>query len=153
MPSPPSWLLSWLLNDVARSGDAGTEPPNFDFCCCYWKLAISCPILPAIMYDYITYLVWWHLSLQWCESVVEAVANLLRVMIPSTREWHSSSLMPTWGYFIIVSSKLSLVEFGRLTPPHFARSVFCSERQGRDQVYGLCWWKNTNRTKTLFTLL
>ena len=47
MPSPPSWLLSWLLNEVAGCGGAGTEPPNFDFCCCYccWKLAISCPML------------------------------------------------------------------------------------------------------------
>jgi hypothetical protein len=23
-------------------------------------------------------------------------------------------------------------------------------RQGRDQVHGFCWWKNTNKTKTLF---
>ena len=44
MPSPLSWLLSWLLNEVAGCGGAGTEPPNFDFCCCCW-LAISCPML------------------------------------------------------------------------------------------------------------
>jgi hypothetical protein len=31
MPSPPSWLLSWLLNKVARCGDAGIEPPSFNF--------------------------------------------------------------------------------------------------------------------------
>jgi hypothetical protein len=27
----PSWLLSWLLNEVAGCGGARTEPPNFDF--------------------------------------------------------------------------------------------------------------------------
>ena len=27
----PSWLLSWLLNEVAECGGAGIEPPNFDF--------------------------------------------------------------------------------------------------------------------------
>jgi hypothetical protein len=31
MPSPPSWLLLWLLNEMARCGGAGTELPNFDF--------------------------------------------------------------------------------------------------------------------------
>ena len=31
MPSPLSWLLSWLLNMVAECGGARTEPPNFDF--------------------------------------------------------------------------------------------------------------------------
>ena len=31
MPSPPSWLLSWLLNEVAECGGVGTEPPKFDF--------------------------------------------------------------------------------------------------------------------------
>ena len=31
MPSPPSWLLSWLLNEVAECRGAGTEPPHFDF--------------------------------------------------------------------------------------------------------------------------
>ena len=30
-----------------------------------------------------------------CESVVEAVVGLLRVMTPSARERHASSLMPT----------------------------------------------------------
>ena len=31
VPSPPSWLLSWLLNKVAGCGGARVEPPNFDF--------------------------------------------------------------------------------------------------------------------------
>ena len=48
MPSLPRWLLSWLLNEVAGCGGAGIEPPNFDFCYCYycWRLAVSCPTLP-----------------------------------------------------------------------------------------------------------
>jgi hypothetical protein len=40
-----------------------------------------------------------------------------------------------------------------LTPPHLIWSVFSLYRQGRDQVHRLCWWKNTNKTKTLFILL
>ena len=65
MPFPPSWLLSWLLNEVTGCGGSRTEPPNFDFycCCCCWRSRIPC--LPAIVHDYITYLVWQHLSLQW----------------------------------------------------------------------------------------
>jgi hypothetical protein len=31
MPSPLSWLLSWLLNEVVGCGGAGIKPPNFDF--------------------------------------------------------------------------------------------------------------------------
>ena len=47
MPSPLSWLLLWLLNEVAGCGGAGTEPSNFEFCCCYccWRLAILCPMV------------------------------------------------------------------------------------------------------------
>ena len=44
MPSSPSWLLSWLLNEVAGCGGARIDPPNFDFCYCC-RLAISCPML------------------------------------------------------------------------------------------------------------
>jgi len=39
---------------------------------------------------------------------------------------------------------------GSTAPPHFARRVFWSQRQGRDEVHGRCWWKNTSKTKTLF---
>jgi hypothetical protein len=31
MPSLPSWLMSWLLNEVTGRGGAGIEPPNFNF--------------------------------------------------------------------------------------------------------------------------
>ena len=49
---------------------------------------------------------------------------------------------------------LILMKIGRsVVLPHLARDMFWSQRQGRNQVHGLCWWKNTNRTKTLFVLL
>ena len=55
--------------------------------------------------------------------------------------------------FGLTGSKLLLVEIGESTDS----STLCLKcvlliRQGRDQVHGLCWWKNTNRTKTLFIL-
>ena len=60
MPSLPSWLLSWLLNEVAEYGGARTEPPNFDFAVAVvaggWPSRVPC--LPAIVYDCVTYLVW-----------------------------------------------------------------------------------------------
>ena len=60
MPSPPSWLLSWLLNEVVGCGGAGTEPPNFDFVVAVvagsWLSPVPC--LPAIVYDCVTYLRW-----------------------------------------------------------------------------------------------
>ena len=57
MPSPPSWLLSWLLNKVAGCGDARTEPPNFDFVVAGgWPSRVPC--LSTIVHDYVTYLVW-----------------------------------------------------------------------------------------------
>ena len=56
MPSPPSWLLSWLLNEVAGCGGARTEPPNFDFVVVVaaggWPSRV--PSLPAIVHDYVT---------------------------------------------------------------------------------------------------
>ena len=64
MPSPPSWLLSWLLNEVAECGGAGTEPPNFDFVVARsWPSPITC--LPAIVYDCVMYLGWQVSSHQW----------------------------------------------------------------------------------------
>jgi len=67
MPSPQSWLLSWLLNKVLECGGAGTEPPNFDFVVAVvargWPSRVPC--LSAILHDCIVYLVWQHLSLQW----------------------------------------------------------------------------------------
>ena len=57
MPFSPSWLLSWLLNEVTGCGGAGTEPPNFDFVVAGgWPSRVPC--LPAIVHDYVTYLVW-----------------------------------------------------------------------------------------------
>jgi hypothetical protein len=67
MPSLPSWLLSWLLNKVTGCGGARTEPPNFDFVVAIvtggWPSRVTC--LPVIVYDFVMYLVWQHLSLQW----------------------------------------------------------------------------------------
>ena len=58
MPSPLSWLLSWLLNEVAGCGGARTEPSNFDFAVAVvagsWPSPVPC--LPAIVYDCVTYL-------------------------------------------------------------------------------------------------
>ena len=42
----------------------------------------------------------------------------------------------------------SLVEIGELTnSPTLCLKCVLLIRQGRDQVHGLCWWENTNRTK------
>ena len=37
-----------------------------------------------------------------CKPSVDAVLGLAEVMVPSARERHASSLMPTWGCFIIL---------------------------------------------------
>ena len=67
MPSPPSWLLSWLLNEVAECAGAGTKPPNFDFLVIAaaggWPYRVPC--LPTIMYDCVMYLGWHVSSHQW----------------------------------------------------------------------------------------
>ena len=67
MASPLSWLLSWLLNEVAGCGGAGTEPSNFDFAVAIvvgsWPSPVPC--LPAIVYDCVTYLGWQVSSKQW----------------------------------------------------------------------------------------
>jgi hypothetical protein len=39
--------------------------------------------------------------------------------------------------------------FGRLTPPHLIRSVFCSYRQGREPVHKLCWWKKHQHNQNI----
>jgi hypothetical protein len=77
-----------------------TEPPNFDFVIAIiaggWPPLVPC--LPAIVYDYVMYLVWQHLFLQWlrvcCRSSTRPLEShdTLRVMIPSARERHASSL-------------------------------------------------------------
>ena len=46
MPSPPSWLLSWLLNEVVGCGGAGTEPFNFDFAVVAGSWPSHVPSLP-----------------------------------------------------------------------------------------------------------
>ena len=50
---------------MARYGGAGIEPPNFDFAIVVvsggWPSRVPC--LPAIVHDYVTYLVWQYLSL------------------------------------------------------------------------------------------
>ena len=67
MPSPQSWLLSWLLNEVAGCGGARTEPPSSSCAVAVvaggWPSRVPC--LPAIVHDYVTYLVWQPLSLKW----------------------------------------------------------------------------------------
>ena len=67
MPSPPNWLLSWLLNEVAGCGGAGTEPSNFDFAIAVVAGSRPSPIpcLPTNVYDCVTYLGWQVSSHQW----------------------------------------------------------------------------------------
>ena len=52
MPSPPRWLLSWLLDEVAGCSGAGTEAPNFDFAIVVvagsWPSPVPC--FPSIVY-------------------------------------------------------------------------------------------------------
>ena len=67
MPSPPSWLLSWLLNEVVGCGGAGTEPSIFYFAIIVvagsWPSPV--PSLPTIVYDCVMYLEWHVSSHQW----------------------------------------------------------------------------------------
>ena len=97
MPSPLSWLLSWLLNEVAKCGGARTEPPNFDFAIAVvaggWPSHVPC--LPAIVHDYVTYLVWQHLSLQWLRVCCQSSGRPPESHNTLVRERHASSLMPT----------------------------------------------------------
>ena len=53
-------------------------------------------------------------------------------------------------YFGLTGSGPSLVEIGvnYLSLTLYLKCVLLI-RQGRDQVHGLRWWENTNRTKTL----
>jgi hypothetical protein len=53
----------------------------------------------------------------------------------------------------LIGSEHSLVEIGESTIfPHTLKCVLLI-KHGRDQVHGLCWWENTNGTKTLLILL
>ena len=58
-------------------------------------------------------------------------------------------------YFGLTGSGPSLVEIGESTNFSLTLCLNCVLliRQGRDQVHGLYWWENTNRTKTLLILL
>jgi hypothetical protein len=51
--------------------------------------------------------------------------------------------------FGLTGSDLSLVEIWKMTdsPIPYLKCVLLI-KQGRDQVHGLYWWENTNRTKT-----
>ena len=56
-----------VLNAMAGCGDAGIEPPSSSCAIAVvaggWPSRVPC--LPAIVHDYVTYLAWQHLSLQW----------------------------------------------------------------------------------------
>ena len=54
--------------------------------------------------------------------------------------------------FGLTGSGSSLVEVweNQLSSPTLCLKCVLLIKQGRDQVHGLCWWENTNRTKTLF---
>jgi hypothetical protein len=122
MPSTPSWLLSWLLNEVAEYGGARTKPPNFDFAVAIegWPSHVTC--LPAIVYDYIHTLFGSICLFNGCESVVKVVVGLLRVMIPSARERHASSLSSLLKMRILVVTP-SLVVLPMVVPPSSAKTV------------------------------
>ena len=114
MPFPPSWLLSWLLNEVAECGGAGTELPNFDFAIAVvargWPSRVPC--LPAIVHDYVMSLYGNICLFNGCESVVELVVGLLRVMIPSASDgtmwWRVDDL---WWSFLSAWSLPCLANF------------------------------------------
>ena len=55
--------------------------------------------------------------------------------------------------FGLIGSGPSLVEIRELPNSTFLLEVCPAIKQGRDQVHGLCWWENTNKTKTLLILL
>ena len=50
---------------MAGCGGARTEPPNFDFAVAVEGGPSHVLSLPTIAHDYVTYLVWHHLSVQW----------------------------------------------------------------------------------------
>jgi hypothetical protein len=56
----PKLVVVVILSAMAGYGDAGTEPPNTGFAVAVvagdWPSCVLC--LPAIVYDYATYLVW-----------------------------------------------------------------------------------------------
>ena len=53
--------------------------------------------------------------------------------------------------FGLARSEHLLVEIGESTVfPTLCLKCVLLIRQGRDQVHGLCWWGNTNITKTFF---
>ena len=60
----PSWLLTWLLNEVAGGGEVGIESPNSDFAAAVvaggWPPRVL--LLPAIVCDQVMYLRWQQLS-------------------------------------------------------------------------------------------
>jgi hypothetical protein len=85
------------------------------------------------------------------------VSRMLSPMFFARSTIRSEALVVEAGSILlsvhVIGSERSLVGFGKSTIPlNFAQSVFCLQRQGRDQVHGSCWWKNTNRIKTLFIL-
>ena len=53
--------------------------------------------------------------------------------------------------FGLTGLELLLVEIGgSINFPTLCLKCVLLIKQGRDQVHGLCWWENTNRTKILF---
>ena len=124
MPSAPSWLLLWLLNEVVGYGGARTEPPNLDFVVAIvaggWPSLVPC--LPTIMYDCVSYLVWQHLSLQWLRVYCRSVEGLLRVMIPLAKERHASSLGSLLKMRILEVAP-PVVALSMVVPPYFAKPV------------------------------
>ena len=55
--------------------------------------------------------------------------------------------------FGLRGSALPLIEIGESMTHTLCLKCVLLMREGRDQVHGLYWWENTNRTKILFILL
>ena len=71
----------------------------------------------------------------------------LMVMLPSSTK---PALVLSFD-FGLTGPELSLVEIRESTVfPHTCLKCVLLIRQGRDLVHRLCWWENTNRTKTFF---
>jgi hypothetical protein len=100
---------------------------------------LPCSFLKCVIWSqqwwpwYVCLLIWWLWGLKWS--------------IGSGGWQHSCSV------WMFVDSGHSLVIFGSWqTHPYFAWKVSCMQKQGRDIVRGLYWWKNTNKTKFMLII-
>ena len=71
------------------------------------------------------------------------VMMLLMIMSPSS----AKPVLVLSFNFGLTGSEHSSIEIGESTFPTLCLKCVLLIRQGRDQVHGLCWWKNTTEPK------